>query len=150
MLAQMFAPAAVLALWTLIMLWWMAGVRLPALGKVEDKSGVGKPGGRGQDLDGVLPDKVNWKSHNHTHLHEQPTLFYIVTVILALTGPAALDVTLAWVYVALRIVHSLWQSLVNTIPVRLLIFATGSIVLTVLAVRAVMATLLADPSLAPA
>lgn len=150
MLAQMFAPAAVLALWTLIMLWWMAGVRLPALGKVRNGESVGKPGGRGQDLEGVLPDKVNWKSHNHTHLHEQPTVFYIVTVILALTGPAALDVTLAWVYVALRIVHSLWQSLVNTIPVRLGIFAIGSIVLTVLAVRAVMATLLADPGLAPA
>lgn len=149
MLAQMFAPAAVLALWTLVVLWWMAAVRFPAIAKVEDKSKIGRPGNRGQDLEAVLPAKVNWKSHNHTHLHEQPTLFYIITVVLALTGPAALDVTLAWVYVGLRIVHSLWQTLVNTVRVRLLIFATGSIVLTVLAVRAVMATLFADPSLPP-
>ena len=149
MLAQMLAPAAALVLWTLIMLYWTAGTRFPALRNVEDKSKIGKPGVRGQDLDGVLPDTVMWKSHNHTHLHEQPTIFYPTVVILALMGPAALDVTLAWVYVGLRIIHSLWQALYNKVRVRILIFTTYSIVLTVLAVRAVMATVFADPSMAP-
>ena len=36
---------------------------------------------------------------------------------------------------------TLWQALVNTIPVRLTLFTISSIVLTVLAVRALMATL---------
>jgi hypothetical protein len=71
-------------------------------------------------------------------------------VIIAVTGAAALDITLAWIYVALRIVHSLWQNLVNTIPVRFTLFIISTTVLGVLAVRAVMATLLADQSALPA
>ena len=148
-MSDILAPAVALMIWTMVMWAWMYATRIPAMqkAKVDVNRLVNDPDA---SLDRELPPQVQWKAHNYNHLHEQPTLFYIVTVILALTGPSALDVTLAWVYVALRIVHSLWQSLVNTIPVRLLIFAIGSIVLTVLAVRAVMATLLADPSLAPA
>lgn len=149
MQAQMLAPAAVLVAWTLIMLLWTAGTRFPALARMEDKSGIGRPGGRGQDLEGKLPPKVMWKSHNYTHLVEQPTIFYPVVVILAIMGAGALDVMLAWAYVGIRIVHSLWQALVNRLPVRILLFFAMSIVLTILAVRAVIATLFADPSLAP-
>ena len=149
MQAQMLAPAAVLVAWTLIVLLWIIPARFGAIAKVEDKSGLGKVGGRGQDLEGKIPDKANWPAHNHTHLHEQPTLFYAVSVILAVVGAGAIDVTLAWIYVALRIVHSLWQILVNKIPVRFLLFLASSIVLIVMAVRAIMATAFADPSLAP-
>ncbi|WP_324075250.1 MAG: MAPEG family protein [Erythrobacter sp.] len=151
MQAQMLAPAAVLVVWTLIVLLWIIPARFGAVAKITDKSVLpNKTGVRGNDLEGVLPDKANWPAHNYTHLVEQPTLFYVTVVILALTGPAALDVTLAWAYVALRVVHSLWQNLVNTIPVRFLLFITSSIALIVLAIRAVMATLLADPSALPA
>lgn len=150
MQAQMLAPAAVLVVWTLIVMVWIIPSRFGAIGKLEDKSALaGKEGVRGQDLEGVIPDKANWPAHNHTHLHEQPTLFYAVSAILAIVGAGAIDVTLAWVYVALRIVHSLWQILVNKIPVRFLLFLASSIVLIILAVRAVMATAFADPSLAP-
>ena len=41
MQAQILAPAAVLVVWSLIMLFWMAGVRLPAL----KKAGIDGPGG---------------------------------------------------------------------------------------------------------
>ncbi|WP_422110907.1 MAPEG family protein [Erythrobacter longus] len=146
----MLAPAAVLVVWTLIVMFWIIPSRFGAFGKLEDKSVLaGKEGVRGQDLEGVIPDKANWPAHNHTHLHEQPTLFYAVSVILAIVGAAAIDVTLAWVYVALRILHSLWQILINKIPVRFALFLVSSVVLIVLAVRAVMATAFADPSLAP-
>lgn len=151
MQAQLLAPAAVLVVWTLIVLLWIIPARFGAVARIADKSVLpNKTGVRGNDLEGVLPDKANWPAHNHTHLHEQPTLFYATVLILALTGPAALDVSLAWVYVALRIVHSLWQNLVNTIPVRFALFLASMIALIVLAIRAVMATLLADPSALPA
>ena len=150
MQAQMLAPAAVLVVWTLIVLLWIIPARFGAIAKVEDKSTLpGKAGVRGQDLEGKIPDKANWPAHNHTHLHEQPTLFYAVSVILAIVGAGAIDVMLAWIYVALRIVHSLWQILVNKIPLRFILFLGSSIVLIVLAVRAVMATAFADPGLAP-
>jgi hypothetical protein len=151
MQAQMLAPAAVLVVWTLIVLLWIIPARFGAVAKIADKSVLpNKAGVRGNDLEGVLPDKANWPAHNHTHLHEQPTLFYATVLIIAVTGPGALDITLAWIYVALRIVHSLWQNLVNTIPVRFGLFLASTITLIVLAVRAVMATLLADPSALPA
>ncbi|MFN3863328.1 MAG: MAPEG family protein [Erythrobacter sp.] len=151
MQAQMLAPAAVLVMWTLIVLLWIIPARFGAVAKIADKSALpNKPGVRGVDLEGVLPDKANWPAHNYAHLVEQPTLFYVTVVILALTGAGALDVTLAWAYVALRIVHSLWQNLVNTIPVRFGLFLLGTAALIVLALRAVMATLLADPSVVAA
>lgn len=144
MQAQLLAPAAVLIAWSLIMLFWMAGTRLPALAK----SGVlkdARPGGRGQDLEGVLPDQINWKAHNYAHLMEQPTIFYAVVVILALMGGNEYDVAAAWIYVALRIIHSLWQALVNRVPVRLALFTLSSIAMLYLAYRALAVTLFANP-----
>lgn len=147
MQAQILAPAAVLVVWTLIMLFWMAGTRLPAIKRA---SGGGlseaKPGGRGQDLEGVVPDRVNWKAHNHTHLHEQPTIFYATVIIIAIMGAGALDVMLAWIYVALRIVHSIWQATVNKVNVRFLIFLASTVAMVALAIRALMLTLFADPT----
>ena len=29
---------------------------------------------------------MQWKAHNYNHLHEQPTLFYAVAVVLAIVG----------------------------------------------------------------
>ncbi len=149
MQAQILAPAAILVAWTLIMLFWMAGVRLPAAKKAGLDIGS-RPGGRGQDLEGQIADTINWKSHNHTHLHEQPTLFYAIVAILAIMGPSAMDVLLAWIYVGLRILHSLWQALVNTVPIRFLLFLASSFVMIALTISAIMATLLADPSAVPA
>lgn len=138
--APLLAPAAVLVAWSLLMLFWMAGTRLPALAKLKlppEKS----RGGRGSDLEGVLPAEIQWKAHNYNHLMEQPTIFYALVMILVLGGYEQLDVTLAWAYVGLRVAHSLWQALVNTIPVRLGIFSLYSAVLVALTVRALMVTL---------
>jgi len=141
----MLAPAAVLVAWSIIMLLWTAGTRFPALAKSGMDLKNAKPGGRGQDLEGVLPDKVQWKSHNYTHLMEQPTIFYPTVIILAMMGAGAIDVLLAWAYVALRIVHSLWQSTVNVVSIRFLLFILSTLALTALAVRALSVTLLANP-----
>ena len=147
MQAQILAPAAVLVLWSLVMLMWTATTRFPAMAKAGMDLKNAAPGGRGQDLEGVLDPKVNWKSHNYAHLMEQPTLFYAVVVILAIMGAGATDVLLAWVYVALRIVHSIWQATVNVVSVRFTLFLISTGFLLALAIRAAMATLLADPSL---
>lgn len=137
----MLAPAAVLVAWSLIMLGWAAATRLPALSQIGGMANA-KPGGRGQDLEGVLPPLVNWKSHNYTHLMEQPTLFYAVVAILAIAGAGRIDVALAWGYVSLRVVHSLWQATVNRVPVRFTLFSLSTFCLIGLAVRAVLATVL--------
>ncbi len=149
MQAQMLAPAAVLVAWSLIMLFWMAFTRLPAIKKVGSGLGEAKPGGRGQDLEGVIDDRINWKAHNYAHLMEQPTIFYAASVIIAMMGAGALDVAFAWGYVALRIIHSLWQATVNIVNVRFLIFLLSTLCMIHLAWRAIALTVFHDPGLAP-
>ncbi len=141
--SSILLPAAVLVAWSLVMLLWMVVTRIPAIGKAGMDLSKAKPGGRGQDLDGVLPDKTQWKAHNYVHLMEQPTLFYAVVAILAISGAGeGLSTTLAWGYVGLRIAHSLWQATVNTImPVRFGLFFLSTLCLIGLAINAIRATL---------
>ena len=128
-------PAIVLVLWSLFVLLWMVTTRIPALkaAAVDTRA----RGGRGADLDGILPASTQWKAHNYNHLMEQPTLFYAVTLILGITAPAdVISFWLAWLYVALRIVHSIWQATVNVVYYRAALFAVSSLVLIVLSLRA--------------
>jgi len=141
MVSPIFAPAMVLVLWSLVMLAWLALTRLPALSKAGVDLGA-VVGGRGVDLEGVIPDRVNWKAHNYAHLMEQPTIFYPTIVILALAGAdTPTNVALAWAYVAIRIVHSLVQALWNRVSVRFSLFALSTIALVALAVNATVAVL---------
>jgi hypothetical protein len=138
---SILAPAAALVVWSLVMLFWMAGTRLPAMSKIGID--IGKAvGGRGADIDPNVPPSVAWKSHNYAHLMEQPTIFYATVMILAISGGAtSLSVSLAWAYTALRIVHSLWQATVNKVNIRFVIFLLSTLCLVVLAVQALLATI---------
>jgi hypothetical protein len=139
--SPIFAPAIVLVLWSLFMLGWLALSRLPAMAKAGIALGS-LVGGRGADLEGVIPDRVNWKSHNYTHLMEQPTIFYVTVVILGLVGAGdGANLQLAWAYVMLRIAHSVVQSVWNRVAVRFTLFVASTLVLVVLAVNAARATL---------
>ncbi|MEQ1548392.1 MAG: MAPEG family protein [Chakrabartia sp.] len=137
------APAAVLVLWSLIMLVWMAFTRFPAIAKSGMDLKSAPPGGRGQDVDPILPPSVAWKSHNYTHLMEQPTIFYATVFVLAFVGQGGgINTTLAWAYTGLRIAHSIWQATVNTvIPVRFGLFLLSTFCLFAMAINAVRATL---------
>ena len=145
MQAQMLAPAAVLVAWSLVVLFLIPITRFPALAKLGINVANAPRGVRGADSEGQLPPSVNWKSHNYTHLMEQPTIFYPAVIIIALSGAAAGDVTAAWAYVGLRIIHSLWQCFVNVVTVRFALFLAMTAALLYLAYRAVMLTAFADP-----
>jgi hypothetical protein len=139
--SPIFAPAIVLVLWSLVMLAWLALTRLPAMAKagIDLNSIVGS---RGANLEGVVPDKVNWKSHNYTHLMEQPTLFYATVIILGVIGQGdGLNLQLAWAYVILRIAHSLVQAMWNRVVVRFTLFSLATVALLALALRAATAVL---------
>ena len=135
------APASVLVLWSLIMLFWMAGARLPAAKKLGIDIAA-KPDGRGPDFDAQVPENVAWKSHNYTHLMEQPTLFYATVMILAIAGGGhGLNLYLAWGYVILRILHSVWQATINLVNFRFLLFLASTICLLIMAINALWITL---------
>jgi len=107
------APAALLVLWSVFMMYWLMAARLPAMAKIGVDLGKAAPGGRGQDIDPNLPPPVAWKSHNYAHLMDT----------------------------VLRVIHSVWQSTVNIVSVRFMLFVLSSLCLTVLAVQAVLATI---------
>ena len=137
---SILAPAAALVVWSIIMLFWMAGTRLPAMSKIGMDLSKAAPGGRGQDIDPHVSPSVAWKSHNYTHLMEQPTIFYATIMILAISGGAtSLSVSLAWGYTVLRVIHSIWQATVNTVAIRFVFFLLSSLCLTILAVQALLA-----------
>lgn len=132
------APVIVLVAWTLVMLIWMMAVRVPALGRAGIKL-KGAVGGRPGILDGVLEDKAQWKAHNYLHLVEQPTIFYAVAISLALLGHGGgFALLMAWLYVGLRIVHSVIQATVNIIAIRLAIFVLSSLCLLAMTMEALI------------
>lgn len=136
------APAAVLVFWSLVVLAWMTATRFPAFTKAGLKMGEAEPGARYVDVEPMMPNKVNWKSHNYTHLMEQPTIFYAAVLILALAGEGSgINASFAWAYVGIRIVHSIWQATINIIPVRVTLFTLSTLCLWVLAFNAARVTL---------
>lgn len=132
----MLAPVIALVLWSFVMWAWMYATRIPAM--VRAKMRLDPEAPRGQQM-ATLPARVRWKADNYNHLMEQPTLFYAVTLTLALLGKGAgLELTLAWAYVGLRVAHSLLQALVNKIEVRFALFASSSLVLLAMTVLAAL------------
>ena len=136
--SPLLAPVVALVTWTLVVMLWMAATRLPAM----KKAGIDinkLVGGRGANLEGVVPDEVQWKSHNYSHLLEQPTLFYAIAITLALLGAGGgISLMLAWAYVGLRVVHSLIQCTVNLVRYRFLVFLLSSLCLLALTVHAAL------------
>ena len=132
-------PVVALAAWTMVMWLWMYATRIPAMSRAKIDT-AGLVGGTGSSLDGVVPDSVQWKAHNYNHLHEAPTVFYAVALVLAVTGQGSgLNATLGWAYVALRVLHSLIQVTVNRVMARFVVFALSSLVLIALIVHAAIA-----------
>ena len=138
----LLAPAATLILWSILVLLYMVIVRFKAFKAMGLDMNTAAPGTRYADVEPQMPTKVNWVSHNHTHLMEQPTLFYAVVAVLAIAGDnSALSLGMAWGYTLLRIAHSLWQVFVNRIPGRVLLFTVSTLLLLGLAINAVRITL---------
>lgn len=136
---EILKPLAVLAGWTMVMWAWMYITRLPAMGKagIDSKNLVG---GTGESLDKVLPDKVQWISHNYNHLHEAPTVFYAVALALAMIGQGdGMNATLGWAYVGFRVLHSLIQVTTNRVIVRFGLFVLSSLALIMLVAHLLIA-----------
>jgi hypothetical protein len=137
--SPILTPVVALVAWSLVMMFWMVAARVPAMRAkgIDLRTAIG---GRPGVLDGVIDERAQWKAHNYIHLMEQPTLFYAIALTLALIGQGdGLNAILAWIYVGLRVVHSLVQATVNIIRYRFLAFLLSSLVLLALTVHALIA-----------
>ena len=128
--------AIALVLWTFVMWAWLYATMIPAISRAGLVYDPQRPASEFKDQ---IPARVRWKGDNYNHLHEQPTLFYAVAIILSILGAGGgINATLAWVYVALRIAHSLVQALVNVVMLRFAIFMVASLVLLILTINAAL------------
>lgn len=137
--SPMLQPMVALILWTMLIWLWMYGTRIPAMNKAKIDT-ANLVGGTGGNLDDLLPPEVQWKAHNYNHLLTEPTLFYAICVVLILSGQDyGMNITIAWLYVALRVVHSLVQVTINRVMFRFLLFALSSLCIIALAIHAAIA-----------
>lgn len=134
--SPILAPIVALVAWTLLMMIWMIVTRFAAMRR-KGISLKGRVGTRSGALEGVIEDSVNWKAHNYMHLVEQPTLFYAIALVLAVTdNGGGINCILAWAYVGLRVVHSLVQATVNIVLYRFILWTLSSLALIGLTVHA--------------
>src|SRR5262245_3756376 len=74
--------------------------------------------------------EVSAPSDNLMNLFEMPVLFYFLIALLLLTGTASAGfVTAAWIYVALRALHSFIHCTYNRVLQRFAVYAASSILL---------------------
>jgi len=135
-LLSFLMPVLLLVCWTLIMWLWMYATRIPAMTKAEINPDDARHPGTYADK---LPANVRAVADNYNHLHEQPTVFYAVALVLAYVGQGVgMNAFLGWIYVGLRIAHSLVQVTANRVLVRFVLYAISSLVLTALIFNAAM------------
>lgn len=141
--SPILAPVIALAAWTMLIWLWMYATRIPAMNraKIDGINMVGSTGrGLRDDLIAKGEDKASWVADNYNHLHEAPTIFYAVALTLAMVDQGGgLNLTLAWAYVVLRVLHSVVQIISNRVIIRFGIFVLSTLALMGLVLHAALA-----------
>ncbi|MDC1144619.1 MAPEG family protein [Porticoccaceae bacterium] len=79
------------------------------------------------------PDYVQKVGRNMANLLEVPVLFYLLAVLVILFEISSqLLVDLAWLYVVLRLVHSIIHISYNNVPHRLIVFVLSVVTLMIM------------------
>jgi hypothetical protein len=135
--SPILAPVVALVAWSILVMLWMLVTRVAEFRRLGITPTTIPDGARGVDLEGKADPHAQWKSHNYSHLMEQPTLFYAIALTLALMNfGGGINYWLAWAYVGLRIVHSLIQCTVNVVRYRLAVFTLATLCLVGLTTHA--------------
>lgn len=123
-----FWPVGLLALWTLAVLLQVGFRRFAATraGRVQVEAFR-----LGESPD--VPVDVALPNRNLINLLEVPLLFYVVCLSLYVTHQVRLGcLRLAWIYVGLRVIHTLIHLTTNNVRQRLMVFALSNFVLVAL------------------
>lgn len=141
--AEILKPVVALAVWSTIMWVWLYAARLPAMSraKIDGRTMVGTTGKSLRDqLVAAGEERASWVADNYNHLMEQPTVFYATAIALALMGQGnGIAATTAWVYVGLRVTHSIVQVSVNRVVFRFGLFMLSGLALAALVLQAALA-----------
>ena len=126
-----FVPMSILAIWTGCMMFMVGFSRIRAVRARRVRPGAFR---LGESAD--VPADVTVWNRNLMNLLEMPLLFYVVSIAFYVTHHVTPKVvTLAWIYLALRLAHSLVHVTSNQILLRLSSFAASNVVLVTLWIR---------------
>ena len=90
----------------------------------------------------VLPERINLPAHNLRNLFELPVAFYALCLYLYVTGSAdGRYVAAAWLFVALRVIHSAIHCTCNRVAWRFSAYMLGALALWAMLGLAVLAAL---------
>jgi len=129
--ADIFLPITALVAWTFAILLLVPYARFRAARAGEVTARDFRYG-----ESAAVPGPVSLPNRNLMNLLELPLLFYVGCIALYVTlNVDATALVLAWLYVALRVAHSLVHLTYNNVLHRLGVFATSNIVLLALWVR---------------
>ena len=118
-------PVLTLAFWTFIIFAIMAPARFYFLRMKHPQTAA-----HTKNLKGLLPPWTERVADNYNHLFEQPVVFYAIALSIAvINNIEPLMIQLAWVYVALRVLHSIVQIAFNFVPLRFTLFVTSWLIL---------------------
>ena len=113
--------------WSGVVVALLMSTRLPVIVKQWGRLQYAK---HSEEVRPKMPDRLRYVTDNYNHLFEQPTLFYATLVYIHLAGTANdANVSLAWAYVVMRVIHSLIQLIGNNVSWRAASFATSSAIL---------------------
>jgi hypothetical protein len=126
-IAAVLLPLFVQVTLTFVLLFWMAYLRTTAI-----TSGAVKPGEIALREPGWSPRATQVANAFHNQL-ELPVLFYVLTMLALITRHADyLFVVMAWIFVALRLVHAFVHTTGNVVARRGAVFAVGAILLALM------------------
>jgi hypothetical protein len=121
-----------------ILLTFIVGFTLLAYRFSLVRNGQLKPGYFKLNRGGKPPARHEALEHNFSNLFEVPMLYYAaVAIAIATQHIDATLVTLAWLFVGLRIAHTLVHVLYNNVMHRLCVFFAGVITVGVIWVKLV-------------
>jgi hypothetical protein len=129
---EIFYPMFVLAAWTILVLLLIPMVRVRSARRREIVPDDFKFGESAS-----VPSYVSIPNRNYMNLLELPMLFYVICIVLYVTaGVSSVAVFVAWLYVALRMLHSGIHLSYNHVIHRLTVFALSNAALVFLWVLA--------------
>ena len=87
-----------------------------------------------------VPGEVRLPNRNYMNLLESPNLFYVACIVFYVTDLVDVQaVAMAWVYVALRIAHSVVHLTYNKVMHRMMAFAASVTVLLAMWIHLLLA-----------
>ena len=124
-------PVLVLVAWSILVWLWMIASRVTVMrrDRIHPQKAV-------RTREFATSGREQWVADNYNHLMEQPTIFYAAALAAHAAGQGdAINVGLAWTYVAVRIVHTVIQTTTNIVMWRFYMFILSTLALAAMVVR---------------